>query len=326
VEYETPKPLFTIGEISDENDDDDDDGDDDFVKGEKRAFGRENVGPIASPYILPYLYNRRRRHLDTRYGFRKDGDSLKIGDSTVLVDTDSDITIRGKEFRGTTGLWELLTRKSVDRRKITTDDVKNYKKILELTNAHLTDHRPGADIEITRRSKYRDFIAPPFPHVRRRGIETALRRRWAKYCWPPPPPLADCTMIPPDRRRFGPCENCVAVKKNNIKLNDIRDWLEEQDGYKIHRPIIKRFARNPYTVNDVMDVWECDLVHVRDLGKYNDKSKYILSVIDVFSKFLHLVPLRSKTGTAVASAFISIFEDSSRRRRSGCEQTRANNS
>ena len=68
----------------------------------------------------------------------------------MLVDTDSDITINGKEFRGTKGLWELLTRKSVDRRKIPTDDLKNYKKLLELTKANLTDYRPGADIQITR--------------------------------------------------------------------------------------------------------------------------------------------------------------------------------
>jgi len=130
---------------------------------------------------LPYLSNRRRSHLDTQYGIRKDGDSFKIGDSTVLVDTDSDITIRGKEFRGTTALWELLTRKSVGRRKITTDDLKKYKKILELTNAHLTGYQPGADLQITRGSKYRDVIAPLFSHIRRRGIETALRRRSAKY-------------------------------------------------------------------------------------------------------------------------------------------------
>jgi len=64
-----------------------------------------------------------------------------------------------------------------------------------------------------------------------------------------------------------------------------------------------------------MDVWECDLVDVRALGRFNDNYKYILSVIDVFSKFLHLVPLRSKTGTVVASAFTSIIKDSSRRRR-----------
>jgi len=58
-----------------------------------------------------------------------------------------------------------------------------------------------------------------------------------------------------------------------------------------------------------MDVRECDLVDVRALGKYNDKYVYIISVIDIFSKFLHLVPLRSKTGTAVSSAFQSIFKD-----------------
>jgi len=100
-----------------------------------------------------------------------------MGESTVLVDTDSHMTIMGKEFRGTTGLWELLTRKTMNRRKITTDDLKKYKKILELTNAHLTDYRPGADIHITRGSKYRDVIASLFPHIRRRVIQTALRRR-----------------------------------------------------------------------------------------------------------------------------------------------------
>jgi len=68
-------------------------------------------------------------------------------------------------------------------------------------------------------------------------------------------------------------------------------------------------------VNNVMDVWECDLVDVRALGRFDDNDKYILSVTDIFSKYLHLVPLRSKTGTAVASAFTSIFEDSGRRRR-----------
>jgi len=84
------------------------------------------MGPIASQYIVPYFYNRR--YLDTQYGIRKDGDSFMIGDSAVLVDTDSDVTIKGQEFRGTKGLWELLTRKNVNRKLITTDDIKNIRK------------------------------------------------------------------------------------------------------------------------------------------------------------------------------------------------------
>ena len=71
----------------------------------------------------------------------------------------------------------------------------------------------------------------------------------------------------------------------------------------------KRFPCNPYSVTNVMDVWECDLVDVRSLGKYNDKYNYILTVIDVFSKYLHMVPLKVKKGAAVASAFESVLRD-----------------
>jgi len=67
-------------------------------------------------------------------------------------------------------------------------------------------------------------------------------------------------------------------------------------------------------VNNVIDVWEFDLFDVQALGKFNENYKYILSVIDLFSKFLHLVPLRSKTDSSAASAFPSIFVNYSRSR------------
>jgi hypothetical protein len=58
-----------------------------------------------------------------------------------------------------------------------------------------------------------------------------------------------------------------------------------------------------------MVVLEYDLVVVQILAKFNDNDKYILSVIDVISKFLHIVSLRYKKGTAVSSAFRSMLND-----------------
>ena len=49
-----------------------------------------------------------------------------IGDSALTVDSDSDVTIKVKHFRGTLGLWELLTRRKVQRDVISTDDMKAY--------------------------------------------------------------------------------------------------------------------------------------------------------------------------------------------------------
>jgi transposase InsO family protein len=97
----------------------------------------------------------------------------------------------------------------------------------------------------------------------------------------------------------------AAVKKKSA--DDVRAWLERQDAYTLHRRVVRRFPRNPYSVNNMMDVWECDLVDVQALSKHNDYFKYILSVIDVFSKFLYMIPLQSKTGTAVTAAFQSIL-------------------
>jgi len=50
-----------------------------------------------------------------------------------------------------------------------------------------------------------------------------------------------------------------ATAKKKVKLDVIKVWLEKQDDYTLHRPVRKRFARNPYTVSNVMNVWECDL-------------------------------------------------------------------
>jgi hypothetical protein len=59
-----------------------------------------------------------------------------------------------------------------------------------------------------------------------------------------------------------------------------------------------------------MEICECDLVDVQNFSKFNDKLKDLLTVIDDFSKFLHIISLMSKKCKAVASAFQLIFKNS----------------
>ena len=101
----------------------------------------------------------------------------------------------------------------------------------------------------------------------------------------------------------------TAAKEIGKKPGDIKAWLEKQDAYTLHRPLRKRFPRNPYAVNNIMDVWECDLIDVQAVSKLNESYKYLLTAIDVFSKFLNVVPLKSKMGPAVTSAFQSILKN-----------------
>jgi len=82
---------------------------------------------------------------------------------------------------------------------------------------------------------------------------------------------------------FGTLEKLkhVAKKTSVAKPGEVKPWLE-QDAYTLHRQVRKRFPRNPYSVDNIMDVWKCDLVDVQALSWHNDGVKYLLTVIDVF--------------------------------------------
>jgi hypothetical protein len=113
-----------------------------------RTFGRENFGELASPYLTPYVYNKR--FLDKQYGIPKEADgTFMIVNAPLSVENDSNITIYGKHPNGTRGLWELVTRKNVNKSVVTAHDMKTYKSNLQLTNAHLEGFEPSGNIQIS---------------------------------------------------------------------------------------------------------------------------------------------------------------------------------
>ena len=52
---------------------------------------------------------------------------------------------------------------------------------------------------------------------------------------------------------------------------------------------------------------------MQSLSKYNKKIKYLLSVIDLFSKYAWVIPIKDKKGTSIVNAFKKILCDSNRR-------------
>jgi len=140
-------------------------------------FGRENIGSVASPYVMPYIY--KSRILDTQYGKRKDVDIFKVGDAEVLVDQDGNITIKEKVFRCSEELWELLTCKRVNKEHVTSDDLRTYRKILLLSNAHLERYQVEGVINIRQGKKFSEIITP-FRRAKGRGVESGLSRAWKK--------------------------------------------------------------------------------------------------------------------------------------------------
>jgi hypothetical protein len=67
------------------------------------------------------------RFRDRHYGIPKECHTLMIGISAVDLDKIGVIRVKGKEFKLTRGLWDLLTRNDVDTGTISPNDMQRYK-------------------------------------------------------------------------------------------------------------------------------------------------------------------------------------------------------
>lgn len=88
-----------------------------------------------------------------------------------------------------------------------------------------------------------------------------------------------------------------------ISRNKIKRWLREQDVYTLHRDVKRKFTRRKFITSGVDVQWGADLADVSNTSKYNDGVTYLLIVIDVFSKYLFIEPLKSKRAKDVLQAF-----------------------
>lgn len=77
---------------------------------------------------------------------------------------------------------------------------------------------------------------------------------------------------------------------------------------EIHRPARKNFKRRSVVLKGIDDLWQADLIDLQKFHKVNKGYKYILTVIDTFSKYAWCVPIKSKTKTEVKNSFELIIQ------------------
>ena len=91
-----------------------------------------------------------------------------------------------------------------------------------------------------------------------------------------------------------------------------REWLQSQDTCTLHKPTRRRFPRRRVVVYGIDHQWQADLVHLAKLSSYNKGFKYLLTCIDVLSRYPWVVPLTDKTGKTLKDAFQVIFKSGRR--------------
>ena len=83
----------------------------------------------------------------------------------------------------------------------------------------------------------------------------------------------------------------VNMHANNEKL------AEELD-----KPIINFFLKRTVCSRFKDNIWGADLADIQLIGKFNKGFRFLLCVIDVFSKYAWVIPLKDKKGMSIVNA------------------------
>ena len=94
-----------------------------------------------------------------------------------------------------------------------------------------------------------------------------------------------------------------------LTIKYVREWLSAQKPYSLLRSAKYKFKRNRVLVASVNEEFQADLLDVRNLSTSNKNVRFLLTVVDVLSKYAYAIPLKNKTAHAVRNAFAQIFKE-----------------
>ena len=61
--------------------------------------------------------------------------------------------------------------------------------------------------------------------------------------------------------------------------------MNKKQALELHSGVIKKFRKRKILIGGIDEIWSCDLVIFWMYAKENNENKYLLNVIDAFSKF-----------------------------------------
>ena len=91
------------------------------------------------------------------------------------------------------------------------------------------------------------------------------------------------------------------------KRQTVQEYLRSEQADTLHKPARHRFIRNHTFVAGIDAQWQADLADMQGIAWQLGGMRYLLIVIDVFSKFAWAVPVHSKDAKAITTAFEQVL-------------------
>ena len=96
--------------------------------------------------------------------------------------------------------------------------------------------------------------------------------------------------------------------KYKLTFDVIKKWLNNQESYSLNKNIQRNFQRSRVLVTGIDDQWDTDLISMIPYANDNNGYHYMLCVIDIFSRYAWVVPMKTKDAQDTIKAFQIVLD------------------
>ena len=97
----------------------------------------------------------------------------------------------------------------------------------------------------------------------------------------------------------------MLANKSAVKNENMSELPEE-----LHKPIIRKLKKGKVHSFFIDNTWGADLADMQLISKFNKGIHFLLCMIDIFTKYAWIIPLKDKKSITITNAFQKVIKES----------------
>ena len=95
------------------------------------------------------------------------------------------------------------------------------------------------------------------------------------------------------------------IKIENISNKCSLDLATRELAEELHKPIIRKFSKRKLKSHFIDNIWGTNLTDMQLISKFSKEFRFLLCVIDLYSKYTWVIPLKIKNKLQLLMLFIN---------------------
>ena len=112
------------------------------------------------------------------------------------------------------------------------------------------------------------------------------------------------------KRALAPIVYIFFDKETSDSGIENENMSDHQLAEELHKQIIRKFKKRKVYSFFIDNICGVDLADIELISKFDKGNRFLLCVIDVFSKYAWVIPLKYKKGITITNAFPKILDES----------------